>query len=459
MTQSLRKTTRSLWREIALVALLALALGLAAGCETDAGTDDASGADVSGDGAVSPDACTPSCGVRVCGDDGCGGSCGTCYAPSGAVDDSLCNAGSCCTPTCGDKTCGDNGCGGVCGVCYTPQGAVDEAACVAGYCGGDIAGCTPAGYTSAKHSTKLVEGEPGYPNLIHKSMSSKSFPRDILSITLRTDPAHNGPAMPGTYTLEGENYSDAGIRILLQTGCTSDGCEKTFFATSGDMVIGSTGGTDIPFKATLNVNFEAVTILGGVSAPAEEPELRCMTDYLIDDIIKPDVPEPVCVEEGSGPLVNDNIANFQLQNCLGDWVNLHDQCGQTKVVWFILTAGWCPACHVQLPIDSAYHQSKVADGKKLQLWTIVGEDDYGEAPTLEMCKAYALEHDVDPAWTFVDTFYETTFSNIWGYFGPNGEFGIPFAGFLDGDNMGYAWHSPPTGGTKDTYILNQMLND
>ncbi|GEM_PF-1508435 len=57
--------------------------------------------------------CTPKCAGKECGDDGCGGSCGTCDAGF------LCNAGMCeaCVPACDGKECGDDGCGGSCGTC------------------------------------------------------------------------------------------------------------------------------------------------------------------------------------------------------------------------------------------------------------------------------------------------------------------------------------------------------
>jgi hypothetical protein len=54
------------------------------------------------------------CGTKTCGDDGCGGSCGTCS------NGTTCESGTCvgaCVPSCEGKPCGDDGCGGSCGTC------------------------------------------------------------------------------------------------------------------------------------------------------------------------------------------------------------------------------------------------------------------------------------------------------------------------------------------------------
>lgn len=77
--------------------------------------------------------CVPSCAGKKCGDNGCGGSCGTCAAGT------ACNAaGQCesvCKPDCAGKTCGDNGCGGSCGTCG------GGSTCTNGQC---VANCVPA---------------------------------------------------------------------------------------------------------------------------------------------------------------------------------------------------------------------------------------------------------------------------------------------------------------------------
>ena len=62
--------------------------------------------------------CTPECGDRLCGGDGCGGNCGTCAAALQCSPQGRCEA---CVPNCegpeGLKECGTDGCGGNCGTC------------------------------------------------------------------------------------------------------------------------------------------------------------------------------------------------------------------------------------------------------------------------------------------------------------------------------------------------------
>lgn len=66
--------------------------------------------------------CTPACGARECGPDPrCGESCGDCIGCENETDPSLCmEDGTCamvCCPDCTNRQCGDDGCGGVCGTC------------------------------------------------------------------------------------------------------------------------------------------------------------------------------------------------------------------------------------------------------------------------------------------------------------------------------------------------------
>ena len=68
--------------------------------------------------------CVPDCVSKVCGDDGCGGNCGTCD-PGTECQEGLCA----CIQSCDEKQCGKDGCGGSCGECQDTE-TCDNFACV-----------------------------------------------------------------------------------------------------------------------------------------------------------------------------------------------------------------------------------------------------------------------------------------------------------------------------------------
>lgn len=69
-------------------------------------------------GNINTEECLPACGDRICGDDGCGGSCGSCTTPLTCRNDGRCIVASgTCTPSCYNRFCGSDGCGGTCGEC------------------------------------------------------------------------------------------------------------------------------------------------------------------------------------------------------------------------------------------------------------------------------------------------------------------------------------------------------
>ena len=105
---------------------LAFLYGCDGGPASDAGVDGDLDGDVDGDvdGDADPDAdpdgCLPSCAGRVCGDDGCGGSCGTC-GDGAACEDGACTPTSC-APGCVEGC--PQGCFDL-GPCAATTGAID----------------------------------------------------------------------------------------------------------------------------------------------------------------------------------------------------------------------------------------------------------------------------------------------------------------------------------------------
>ncbi len=79
--------------------------------------------------------CTPDCGGKTCGSNGCGGTCGNCGGSQ------FCQYGQCvasCSRTCSGKACGADGCGGVCGTCGSGE------SCESGRCVPLSGSCSPA---------------------------------------------------------------------------------------------------------------------------------------------------------------------------------------------------------------------------------------------------------------------------------------------------------------------------
>jgi hypothetical protein len=76
------------------------------------------------------------CGNGVCGD--AGETCQTCPEDCGCTDPQVCFAGTCCQPDCEGASCGDDGCGGICGSCP------DSEWCQEGVCVPGQPGCIPS---------------------------------------------------------------------------------------------------------------------------------------------------------------------------------------------------------------------------------------------------------------------------------------------------------------------------
>ncbi|MFH1529177.1 MAG: hypothetical protein ABIK09_00420 [Pseudomonadota bacterium] len=147
-------------RRARLILAICLIVGATAACDGGSGGSSAPGEDLPAplDTApeVAPDTpCVPACegpgGPKHCGDDGCGGTCGTCPGDQSCTDDGSCepecgnglckvfeNCKSCpqdCGECCGNGTC-DGGWGEDCGTCADDCGCDPPGSCREGECVG-----------------------------------------------------------------------------------------------------------------------------------------------------------------------------------------------------------------------------------------------------------------------------------------------------------------------------------
>lgn len=186
----------------------------------------------------SPDAisCKPSCQDRVCGDDGCGGTCGTCGAGT-ACDATL---GTCtpCTPNCGTATCGSDGCGGTCGTCREGESCnalkrqcipACQPACSGRECGEDTCGGSCGTCPGGK---SCVDG---------------ACVADATDVIEPSDPgpAHDGVTPDGTVTTCTSSAECAAGTVCQAGRCVERLCYGTADCNGGDLCVdGSAIGKD-----------------------------------------------------------------------------------------------------------------------------------------------------------------------------------------------------------------------
>jgi len=349
--------------------------------------------------------------------------------------------------------------------------------------------CTDTGFNNYAEQFATQQGVQ-----IYQAVTTTKEPYTALSFEFYGG-EFGGATSPGTYDLNGSNYETCGNCVVVRTGCSAaaGGCEKTYYADAGELVIDrwEVGGK---FEGHLqDVVLKEVTIDPETyhSTPVAGGGEWCLDEYVFSaDVAAPLVggenTQPVCVEEGTGTLVNDNVANYSLPNCLGKQVTLHDSCGK-KAVWMIGTAGWCTACHELLTAMVSDYGGSLTRAKVdarypgLDLLIILGENQYGSEPSQAYCKAYAEDLGIDPAMVLIDhnpdsvdiplvdpqgyalpvESFATTWENINPYLVAEGETvttSTPWHIVLRGSNMEYMWSDNVGAGTLDG-TLNQLLNE
>jgi hypothetical protein len=380
------------WKWI-LAPLIAALVGMWAGCgeedkddgEEPADVEQQTGNDVTDSGldvAGGQDICAPDCAGRKCGSDGCGGSCGNCFDLGGGIDNSLCQAdGTCAAPkncSCAGKICGDDGCGGSCGNCpehyaCNQYGMCDSlCSCTGKTCGDDGCGgscgeckkgyfcndqfacekapivCSENGFSGPDQFAKIekITGEPGFYFYYHH-LTSAQYPFDAMVLEMDNRPPLTGPSGPGTYEAPFENMNQGGLWLWMVTDYTQNGPKQFLAPISGQIVIEQLDAAGGQFKATLkdvtlqeaSVNSESGIIGfvdGGLAWCLDNVEM--VADIEVTEWGQYDKTQ--CVTNGSGLNLGNNIRDFEIQNCKGEWVTLHEACGKTKATWLVATAGW-----------------------------------------------------------------------------------------------------------------------
>jgi len=290
-------------------------------------------------------------------------------------------------------------------------------------------------------------------NFVYTVGTSSSLPNSQLVILFRQYSTYKGPTGPGTYSIPHKGFAECSLCILVFENCSASECEHTYLADEGTIEIQSLDDANAPFDATLHdVVLKEVQISSDFQTTwVSNGRTWCLDGYhAAAQTVTLTVPEPQCVPGGTGPYMDDNIANFSLTNCSNQKVSLHDFCGQTKAVWIILATAWCPYCAELVPEAGKYYD---AHKPAVEVWVVLGEDISGGTPDAQECTAYANSHGFPRS----RMFYDPGWAELTKYIYPHYMSGVPYSIILDGDNMAYVWSSAYPGTAES--VLNKLLND
>jgi hypothetical protein len=99
------------------------------------------------------------------------------------------------------------------------------------------------------------------PLFIYQAANTTEYPMDVLEVLSYSGDPYYGPDSPGNYSINGNNYSDCSLCLLIYVGCNETSCQSMFFADAGSVTFNTNADVNQDFSATLsNVVFREVSI-------------------------------------------------------------------------------------------------------------------------------------------------------------------------------------------------------
>ena len=336
--------------------------------------------------------------------------------------------------------------------------------------GGQDRSCDTPEYVAARES--FQENEDGFFQYLAFSTNptAQNPMTDVLLIELH--PSRGFPMEAGTYDLAevGSNIGNCQICVLSFQGINvSNGMRRmNLMATEGEIEITSFGEVGDSFALTMNgvtlrqVNItrnQAGTLVGEFPSGGEE---LCLDGYELDAVRKP-LPARI----------GQPVLDFQLQNCATEeMVSVAEIANSTQAVWFLGTAGWCPACRNLMlngdpnnrQVGSPFEMAADMGPERLRIMIVLGENAERRQADLRYCRQYARTYADNAADFYLDHDGTRAFAQLFAYLNTYasdaGMFGLPWNGVVSGGDEHVFRYADRSGQPERLgQIINELTTD
>ena len=245
-----------------------------------------------------------------------------------------------------------------------------------------------------------------------------------------------GPTEPGTYSLDGINFRDCGLCLLMLVNCSESGnCEKTLYAEQGTVVITKLDSGNFAARYE-DVVYREVTVSEGDSTSTIVPggTTWCANGYEFDQPLQSGSSGGASEEEicnGPTACVGEEVSNFQVTSCAtGEQVGMRDYFEGAGVGLLLGTAGWCGACSARIPQVLSFMSSN----PQVKTAFLLGETNNRTQPDQRWCQQYARAKNIPLENIFIDHDGEYShsafFQSMWPY-PSDGLIGLPYHAVVD----------------------------
>lgn len=116
-------------------------------------------------------------------------------------------------------------------------------------------------FNPAGQRALLDDRDPSHPLFIFQATTAVTGLADVMEIQSYPGDPYYGPNGPGSWSLDGANFQDCSLCLLIYAGCDDVACDAVYFADEGEVDISSMSGIGSIFEAELvNVVFREVLI-------------------------------------------------------------------------------------------------------------------------------------------------------------------------------------------------------